>query len=44
MIRIVRPFVSLYRELSGPPMTERDRQVRDLAETGFHKYAGLGGF
>jgi hypothetical protein len=43
MARIVRPLVSLYRELSGPAMTARDRDTRDLAETRFQVYVGLAG-
>lgn len=41
---IVRPFVSLIDEISGPPMTQRERCVRDLAETRFHNYTGFAGY
>jgi hypothetical protein len=44
MAKIVRPFVSLYRELSGPPMTEHDRHARVLAEAKFHDYTGFVGY
>jgi hypothetical protein len=44
MARIVRPLVSLYREISGPAMTARDRDIRDLAETRFHNYTGFAGY
>jgi hypothetical protein len=43
MARIVRPLVSLYREISGPAMTARDRATRDLAETRLQVYVGMTG-
>ena len=39
LVSIARRIVAFYVSLSGPPMTERDRTNRDIAEARPTKYA-----
>ena len=41
---VLQPVLALWDEISGPPMTQRERLDRDLAEARHHRYPGMGGF
>jgi len=41
---LMHPMLALWDEISGPPMTQRERNARDLAEASHHRYPGMGGF
>jgi hypothetical protein len=41
---IVGPVASLFDQISGPAMTDHDRQARDLAEARFYSYTGFAGY
>lgn len=41
---LMHPVLVLWDEISGPAMTARERNARDLAEARHHCHPGLGGF
>lgn len=44
LVSLMHPVLALWDEISGPPMTQRERDIRDLAEARHHRYPGMGGF